>query len=96
MIDICVGLLPLLAKCKLLFFCDVMCLDFSYLDAEIASLRKQLKPKVDKLRDLEHKNELRGFNLNPLSPQELDAIKTVLWYRQIKWGISYLRQCQSR
>jgi hypothetical protein len=65
-------------KLLAIVFCDVICSDFDHLDAEIANLREQLKPKVNKLRDLEQKDELRGFNLNPLSPQERDAIKNLL------------------
>ena len=48
--------------------------DFDQLDHEINSLQKNLKPKVNHLRDLEHKDELKGFNLQPLSREELSNI----------------------
>jgi chaperonin cofactor prefoldin len=52
--------------------------DFSRLDAEITDVRNRLKPKVNKLQDLENKPELRGFHLNPLSQAELNAVKELL------------------
>ena len=38
-------------------------------------IRTRLKVKVEKLLDLENKDELRGFKLNPLSSDELKSIK---------------------
>lgn len=48
--------------------------DFNKLDDEISDLRKHLKPKVNKLRDLENKDDIKGFNLNPLSREEMKTI----------------------
>jgi len=44
------------------------------LDKEIDKLRNGLKPKLDKLRDIEGKPELQGFHLQPLSNQEMMAV----------------------
>ena len=52
--------------------------DLDELDSDIGKLRVGLKSKVDKLRDVEHKDELKGFHLNPLSKDELRAIESVL------------------
>lgn len=52
--------------------------DSDELDDEINSLRRQLKQKVNKLQDLEHKEELKGFHLNPLSKKELTALNDIL------------------
>ena len=54
------------------------CADFKNLDAKISETRNELKQKVNKLRDLEHKEELRGFDLNPLSKEEMEAVQNVL------------------
>ncbi|XP_060579007.1 p53 and DNA damage-regulated protein 1-like [Ruditapes philippinarum] len=48
--------------------------DFDKLDTEIGDLRRNLKPKVNKLRDLEMKEDIKGFDLNPLSKEELRTI----------------------
>ena len=48
--------------------------DYEQLDTEISELQRNLKPKVSKLRDLEDKDDLKGFNLNPLSKEELSNI----------------------
>lgn len=48
--------------------------DFNELENEINSLRKNLKPKVNKLRDLEMKDDIKGFDLAPLSREELKHI----------------------
>ncbi|KTG31411.1 hypothetical protein cypCar_00027153 [Cyprinus carpio] len=48
------------------------------LDKEISDLRKQLKAKVNRLNDLQGKPELRGYNLSPLSNDEIKAISTLL------------------
>ncbi|KAK2185286.1 hypothetical protein NP493_241g06159 [Ridgeia piscesae] len=37
--------------------------DYDRLDEEITDIRNKLKPKVNKLRDLEEKEELKGFDL---------------------------------
>lgn len=52
--------------------------DFNQLDNEIGDLRRNLKPKVNKLRDLEMKEDLKGFNLNPLSKEELQTIEGIM------------------
>ncbi|CAH1793670.1 unnamed protein product [Owenia fusiformis] len=52
--------------------------DFDQLDEEINKLRKNLKIKVDKLRDIEQEDSLKGFHLQPLSKEELKAIDSVL------------------
>jgi hypothetical protein len=36
--------------------------------------RKELKAKVEKLRDIEGKPPLKGFNLKPLDQDELNAV----------------------
>lgn len=48
--------------------------DFNELDTEIGLLRKNLKNKVNHLFDLEMKDELKGFHLNPLSKEELKSL----------------------
>ncbi len=47
------------------------------IDKEIEELREQLKNKVKKLRDLEGKPELQGFDLKPIAKEAemvLDAM----------------------
>ena len=56
----------------------IIILDQCKLDEEIEQLRKNLKPKVNVLRDLEGKSELTGFNLQALSKEEMAAINQVL------------------
>ena len=51
--------------------------DFDQLDEEISNLRQNLKPKVSKLRDLELKDDIKGYSLNPLSKEELKMIETL-------------------
>jgi len=45
---------------------------------KISETRSELKEKVNRLRELEHKEELHGFNLNPLSREEMAAVQNVL------------------
>ncbi|XP_076462164.1 p53 and DNA damage-regulated protein 1-like [Babylonia areolata] len=52
--------------------------DFDHTSQEIGRTRTELKPKMNHLRDLEHKEELKGFNLNPLSKDEVTAINDLL------------------
>ncbi|TTB41843.1 p53 and DNA damage-regulated protein 1 [Bagarius yarrelli] len=52
--------------------------DQEQLDQEITSLRKGLKAKVNRLNDLQGKPELRGYNLSPLTGDELKAINSIL------------------
>lgn len=47
------------------------------LDVEINTMRSNLKVKVNKLRDLEHKGPVPGLMLNPLSKSEMSAINQV-------------------
>ncbi|CAG2111184.1 unnamed protein product [Medioppia subpectinata] len=52
--------------------------DQNQLTKRIEELRNGLKPKVDQLRQLEGKEELKGFNLKPLAKQELSALNQLL------------------
>ncbi|KAG9260288.1 p53 and DNA damage-regulated protein 1 [Astyanax mexicanus] len=52
--------------------------DQEQLDQEITDLRKRLKAKVNHLNDLQGKPELRGYNLSPLSNDELKAVNSIL------------------
>ena len=52
--------------------------DYDKLDTEHSEVRINLKSKVAKLRDLEHKEELKGFNLQPLSKTELQSVSDLL------------------
>jgi len=52
--------------------------DFKNLDMKISETRGELKEKVNKLRELEHKEELHGFSLNPLSKEEMASVQNVL------------------
>uniref|UniRef100_A0A2C9KBH8 Uncharacterized protein n=2 Tax=Biomphalaria glabrata TaxID=6526 RepID=A0A2C9KBH8_BIOGL len=52
--------------------------DFDVIENEISKLRSTLKPKVNKLRDLEKKDDLKGFNLSPLTPSELNSVESLL------------------
>ena len=67
--------------CNFCYCCGGMyiCADFKNLDMKIGETRSELKEKVNKLRDLEHKEELHGFSLNPLSKEEMAAVQNVLW-----------------
>ena len=58
--------------------CNFVCSDYDRLDEEITDIRNKLKPKVNKLRDLEEKDELKGFNLVPLSADEHRSLQDVL------------------
>ncbi|KAK2874581.1 hypothetical protein Q8A67_021734 [Cirrhinus molitorella] len=52
--------------------------DQEQLDKEISDLRKRLKGKVNRLNDLQGKPELTGYNLSPLSSDEIKAINSLL------------------
>ncbi|CAG5984499.1 p53 and DNA damage-regulated protein 1 [Menidia menidia] len=52
--------------------------DQEQLDKEINDLRKELKAKVNRLNEIEGKPELRGYNLSPLSTDEVKAIHNLL------------------
>ena len=49
--------------------------DHEQLDDEIDGIRKSLKVKVNKLRDIEGKEELKGFDLKAIPKEDLAAIK---------------------
>ena len=49
--------------------------DQDELDNQINSLRNGLLAKVNKLNDAQGKADLKGFNLAPLSRQEMSAMK---------------------
>ena len=48
--------------------------DQKKLEDEILKLRDDLKPKMQKLRQLEKKPELKGFDLKPLAASEMHMI----------------------
>ncbi|XP_042263613.1 p53 and DNA damage-regulated protein 1-like [Thunnus maccoyii] len=52
--------------------------DQEQLDKEINDLRKGLKAKVNRLNEMQGKPELRGYNLSPLSTDEVKAINSLL------------------
>ncbi|KAK3782369.1 hypothetical protein RRG08_027917 [Elysia crispata] len=52
--------------------------DFEVLDTEVSSSRARLKPQVKKLRDLEMKDELKGFGLVALTPEERKSVENLL------------------
>ena len=59
------------------YLLDLVFADFDQLDEEIDKIRKGLKPKVNRLRDLEHEDDMKGFNLNPLSKDEMKMIESL-------------------
>ncbi|XP_025897763.1 p53 and DNA damage-regulated protein 1 [Nothoprocta perdicaria] len=52
--------------------------DQQQLDEEINSLRKELRVKVNRLFEAQGKAELKGFNLNPMTPEEMKLINRIL------------------
>ncbi|XP_064489682.1 p53 and DNA damage-regulated protein 1-like isoform X3 [Ornithodoros turicata] len=48
------------------------------LETEIQNLRKKMKRNVQQLREMEGKPEARGFDLQPLSKDEMRAVHKVL------------------
>uniref|UniRef100_A0A3P8TBX5 p53 and DNA damage-regulated protein 1 n=1 Tax=Amphiprion percula TaxID=161767 RepID=A0A3P8TBX5_AMPPE len=52
--------------------------DQEQLDKEINDLRQGLKAKVNRLNEMQGKPELRGYNLSPLSTDEVKAINSLL------------------
>ncbi|XP_027860017.1 p53 and DNA damage-regulated protein 1 isoform X1 [Xiphophorus couchianus] len=52
--------------------------DQEQLDKEISDLRRSLKAKVNCLNEMQGNPELRGYNLSPLSAEELKAINSLL------------------
>ena len=62
----------------LIYFFLYFFADFDKLNTEISEVQINLKPKVAKLRDIEEKDELKGFDLQPLSKTELQAVSDLL------------------
>ncbi|XP_074868153.1 p53 and DNA damage-regulated protein 1 isoform X2 [Carettochelys insculpta] len=56
--------------------------DQEHLDEEINQLRKELRVKVNHLCEAQGKPELKGFNLNPMTPEEMKAINQILQGRK--------------
>lgn len=52
--------------------------DQKYLDSEITKLRDNLKPKVAKMNTALGKPEVKGFDLQPLSKEEMDAVRQAI------------------
>jgi len=52
--------------------------DQKKLDAECENLRLRLRKNVNKLRDLEGKPELQGFDLQPLTQEEAKSVNQVM------------------
>uniref|UniRef100_A0A3Q2QXQ8 p53 and DNA damage-regulated protein 1 n=1 Tax=Fundulus heteroclitus TaxID=8078 RepID=A0A3Q2QXQ8_FUNHE len=52
--------------------------DLEQLDKEISDLRRGLKAKVNRLNEMQGKPELTGYNLSPLSADEIRAINSLL------------------
>ncbi|KAM3877533.1 p53 and DNA damage-regulated protein 1 [Diretmus argenteus] len=52
--------------------------DQEQLDKEINDLRKGLKAKVNRLNEIQGKPELSGYNLSPLSGDEIKSINSLL------------------
>ncbi|XP_009469765.1 PREDICTED: p53 and DNA damage-regulated protein 1 [Nipponia nippon] len=52
--------------------------DQEHLDEEINNLRKELRVKVNRLFEAQGKAELKGFNLNPMTAEEMKLINRIL------------------
>ncbi|CAL8383542.1 unnamed protein product [Boreogadus saida] len=57
---------------------DMIRKDQDQLDKEINDLRKELKAKVNHLNVIQGKPELTGYNLSPLSADEVKAINHLM------------------
>ncbi|XP_061486804.1 p53 and DNA damage-regulated protein 1 [Rhineura floridana] len=57
---------------------DMLQRDQELLDEEIAKLRKELKVKVNHLLEAQGKPELKGYNLKPLSSEEMWFMRKVV------------------
>ncbi|CAL8351844.1 unnamed protein product [Gadus morhua 'NCC'] len=57
---------------------DMIRKDQEQLDKEINDLRKELKAKVNHLNVIQGKPELTGYNLSPLSADEVKAINHLM------------------
>ncbi|XP_034440257.1 p53 and DNA damage-regulated protein 1 isoform X1 [Hippoglossus hippoglossus] len=51
--------------------------DQEQLEKEINDLRKELKSKVNHLNEMQGNPELRGYNLSPLSTDEIKAMNSI-------------------
>ncbi|XP_046383653.1 p53 and DNA damage-regulated protein 1-like [Ischnura elegans] len=67
---------PFFVKMKTKDARDLIRRDTQNISHEVESIRNKLKVKVDKLRDVENQPNLKGFNLKPLSRNELAALGT--------------------
>lgn len=61
-----------------MYFTNTYFTDFDSLDEEINNLRKNLKVKLNQLNDLENKDPAKGFDLKPLTREELESVEGVL------------------
>ncbi|KAM8797962.1 p53 and DNA damage-regulated protein 1 [Eudromia elegans] len=52
--------------------------DQELLDEEINNLRRELRLKVNRLFEAQGKAELKGFNLSPMTPEEMKLINRIL------------------
>ncbi|XP_028904528.1 p53 and DNA damage-regulated protein 1 isoform X2 [Ornithorhynchus anatinus] len=52
--------------------------DQAHLEEEIEKLRDQMRVKVNNLLEVQGKPEVKGFNLRPLSPEEMKAVTVIL------------------
>ena len=52
--------------------------EFESINDEICNVRIGIKSKVSKLRDIENKEELKGFHLQALSKEELESLEAVI------------------
>ncbi|XP_038606263.1 p53 and DNA damage-regulated protein 1 isoform X1 [Tachyglossus aculeatus] len=52
--------------------------DQAQLEEEIEKLRDRLRVKVNDLLEAQGKPEVKGFNLRPLSPEEMKAVTVIL------------------
>ena len=68
------GAWPKFAQLYTLLF-SIFFIDQDRLDAEINTLRSNLKPKVNNLRDKEGQPELKGHGLKALDRHEIQAVK---------------------
>ncbi|XP_069740907.1 p53 and DNA damage-regulated protein 1 isoform X1 [Narcine bancroftii] len=57
---------------------DMIQKDQEQLDEEICNLCNQLKVKVNRLNEAQGKPEIRGFNLTPLTYEEMQAVTKIL------------------
>ncbi|XP_055332077.1 p53 and DNA damage-regulated protein 1-like [Paramacrobiotus metropolitanus] len=51
--------------------------DQKYLDSEISTIRTKLKPKVFEISRSLGKPEMKGFDLQPLTKEEMDGVRQI-------------------